>query len=119
MGWMYSSDVEKEPKYKPNMDTMDYDEYVSTKKAWFKYKHRKIKKHWFVPTSFPAEDVIETYLKPDVDASDERFHWGKPNVEALKTLCRDKFGWDEPTIERTLEPICAVVERGRSAVQAS
>ena len=36
--WIYSNDVEAEPRNTPNMETMDYEEYVQTKKAWFKYK---------------------------------------------------------------------------------
>jgi len=75
------------------------------KKAFFKWKHRNIKKSWEISRNFPDESVIRAYRTPLVDPSDEPFEWGRPDFPALAQLCQTKFGWDEKKTQQTLEPI--------------
>eukprot|EP01083_Nonionella_stella_P304888 1061470_1 len=117
--WIYATEAEKKPTQQPDLNIQTYEEYMVLKNVWFKYKHRNIKKHWFVEQAFPARDVIQTYLKPDVDESDVKFEWGKPDIKQLKQLCEEKFEWDAHTINATLDPIEQIVEHGRGAVQSS
>merc|ERR1712173_450822 len=76
-------------------------------------------KRWFVPHTFPDKKVVNGYLQPDVDESDAKFEWGKPDIPRLRNLCREKFKWDERTINMTLDPIAKIVENGRGPVQSS
>ena len=118
--WIYSTERDKFPKKKPDLKIQRYDEYMILKKGWFKYKHRNLKKNWFVDLhTFPEANVIETYLKPEVDSSDVSFKWGKPDINKLKIICSEKFGWDQRTIDSTLNPINKIVINGRGAVQSS
>merc|ERR1712048_934397 len=73
-------------------------------------RDKKPKKNWFVPHGFPDEKVVNGYLKPDVDESDAKFEWGKPDIEKLIIVCREKFHWDERTTNLTLDPIAKIVE---------
>ena len=117
--WIYSTDIDKKPSKKPDLKIQKYDEYMKLKKIWFKYKHRNVRKHWFVEREFPSREVIDTYLSPNVDSNDTLFEWGKPNINKLKIICREKFEWDEHTINSTLDPIGKIVQHGRGAVQSS
>ena len=117
--WIYSPEVDKKPNKKPNLKQQGYEEYVQSKMVWFKYKHRNVKKHWFVPHGFPDAKVIDGYLTPDVDESDAKFEWGTPDIKKLKRVCREKFKMDERTIDLTLDPIAKIVKNGRGAVQSS
>ena len=57
--WIYSTDSDKFPKKKPDLRIQSYDQYMILKKGWFKYKHRNLKKNWFVDLhTFPETNVI-------------------------------------------------------------
>lgn len=38
-----------------------------------------------IPDDFPSEKVVEAYLQPEVDPSDERFSWSLPDLDAIRT----------------------------------
>ena len=42
----------------------------------FHLKHRTARTRWIVPTNFPADNVIKSYVDPVVDKSTDRFSWG-------------------------------------------
>ena len=44
----------------------------------YKEKHKNWRRHWEFPTEFPSREVIEAYLKPNVDPSAEAFSWSEP-----------------------------------------
>jgi hypothetical protein len=41
----------------------------------FAAKHAKIRRTWEVDAQFPSDAVIEAFLKPTVDSSEEAFEW--------------------------------------------
>ncbi|GMH07966.1 hypothetical protein Nepgr_009806 [Nepenthes gracilis] len=71
----------------------------------FMDKHRKVSKNWHIPSSFPSEAVISAYTSPQVDNSTEPCSWGKPDLFALRRLCREKFGWDSQKADELLLPV--------------
>ncbi|ETO07436.1 hypothetical protein RFI_29957 [Reticulomyxa filosa] len=112
--WIYSPVMDKKPlRENPSDDGgIEHNEH---NKNWFKWKHRNIKKHWYVSRDFPSEDVIQTYWKPLVDSSLDKFEFGKPQVEQLKTMCYLKFCWDIETVNKTLEPVVDTILNKPSA----
>lgn len=55
--------------------------------------------------SFPSPQVVEAYLKPEVDLSKEKFTWGKPNEIKLREFARNKFGWSELKSNEVIQPV--------------
>lgn len=54
---------------------------------------------------FPSFAVVEAYLKPTVDNSQDSFSWGVPDVESIKEFTRTEFGWTRNKTNEILEPI--------------
>ena len=71
----------------------------------FKRRHRKLRKNWDLPTSFPSADVAAAYLRARVDECRERSTMGRPDVPALEKFCREKFGWPAERVRQDLEPV--------------
>lgn len=101
--WIYSINKDVKPSKIPPMS--DLKEYEIYKEMEFKYKHRRIKKQWFVSPSFPDMQVIDLYLNPNVDDNNEAFSWGRPDIAGLKAVCSAKFHWDCQLIDQTIDPI--------------
>ncbi|XP_021639284.2 DNA repair protein UVH3 isoform X2 [Hevea brasiliensis] len=80
-------------------------DYFQEIKQVFMDKHRNVSKNWHVPSSFPSEAVISAYSSPQVDKSTEPFTWGKPDLQVLRRLCWEKFGWGIQKSDELLLPV--------------
>nr|KAG5687775.1 hypothetical protein BaRGS_025669 [Batillaria attramentaria] len=54
---------------------------------------------------FPSGQVVDAYLHPAVDESEETFTWGSPDVDLLRQYAKDKFGWTRQKADDTLLPM--------------
>ncbi|KAL1490381.1 hypothetical protein ABEB36_013090 [Hypothenemus hampei] len=57
------------------------------------------------PENFPSLQVVQGYMDPTVETSEETFSWGHPNVLALIEFAREKFGWTKIKTEEILNPV--------------
>lgn len=63
-----------------------------------------------ISESFPSLQVVEAYLQPEVETSDDKFTWGKPDIESLIYYAREKFGWTKMKTEDILNPVMKKLE---------
>ena len=70
--------------------------YCDKKKVWFDEAAVR-EKHGVTPGQ------LVDYLALVGDASDERCEWARPNLHALRSFCREKFGWDEAKLRDYFE----------------
>ena len=68
-------------------------------------KLRSILKKLKLPKSFPSELVVEAYLKPDIDKSNEAFEWSLPNLDMIRKFCLSKMSWNSKKIDDDILPI--------------
>ena len=78
----------------------------------FRRKHKSARSRWVVPKDFPAPNVLQAYSKPVVDNSREKFSWGMPDLEALRTFCFKTMGWEESETERVIVPVLDEMKNG-------
>lgn len=55
--------------------------------------------------NFPSVQVVQAYLDPTVDKSDEAFTWSKPDIVGLIDFAREKFGWTQLKSREILNPV--------------
>lgn len=60
---------------------------------------------------FPSQAVVEAYLRPSVENSEETFSWGALDLPALRLYAKSKFGW---TVQKTDEILLPVSKRWSS-----
>lgn len=59
---------------------------------------------------FPSFNVVQAYLQPEVETSEEKFTWGKPDVVGLIDYAKEKFGWTRLKSEEILKPVMKKLE---------
>lgn len=83
-------------------------------KSWFLKEKANVKpriglrnrlKNLAFSQTFPSLTVVEAYLTPTVDSSDEKFTWAKPDINSLKIFAKQKFGWTDCKSEEILKPV--------------
>ncbi|CAD7696364.1 unnamed protein product [Ostreobium quekettii] len=71
----------------------------------FMNKHKVVRKNWVLPESFPSAAVLQAYTSPQVDRSKDKFVFGRPDLEILRSFCQDRFGWDKAKVDELLVPV--------------
>ena len=59
----------------------------------------------FCLLGFPGLNIIEAYMAPAVDSSQDKFSWDKPDAALLAEFAREKLGWDRERIDEVLQPV--------------
>ncbi|XP_034245331.1 DNA repair protein complementing XP-G cells [Thrips palmi] len=54
---------------------------------------------------FPSQAVVEAYMRPSVEDSQETFSWGTLDLPALREYARSKFGWPVSKTDEILLPV--------------
>jgi len=102
--WLFTKntkDVRPSNEVSLEEDAAKYQEY---KLKSFKWKHRGLKKKIYTGKTFPSQEVIDAYLKADVDSNSERFRWGRPVAENIKETAR-KIGWNDKVMSDLVDHI--------------
>ncbi|BFI28307.1 DNA excision repair protein ERCC-5 [Marchantia polymorpha subsp. ruderalis] len=81
------------------------DSKFTPRQRIFISKHRVVSKNWHIPDSFPSEAVVSAYISPMVDKSKETFSFGRPDLEALRRFCYEKFSWGKDKADELLLPV--------------
>uniref|UniRef100_A0A182K3J7 Uncharacterized protein n=1 Tax=Anopheles christyi TaxID=43041 RepID=A0A182K3J7_9DIPT len=63
---------------------------------------------------FPSTCVVEAYLQPTVDYSEEEFSWGYPDADRLRDYAREKFGWNQTKTNDILLPVLKRLDERKS-----
>ncbi len=76
----------------------------------FKASHRAARRNWEVSEGFPNRAVLAAYRHPTVeDFSKDKFRaeirWRPPNLEGLRIVCRETFGWAPQKTDEQLLPV--------------
>lgn len=64
--------------------------------------------------SFPNAIVFDTYVKPTVDESPEKFSWARPDLDLLRSYARDKLAWSQSKLDDQLLPVLKKLNETRA-----
>ena len=78
----------------------------------FHVKHRSARQRWSAPTNFPSAAVLNAYLNPVVDKSEDPFSWGIPDLDALVDFCQRKMGWEAVDTKALVNPVLERMNAG-------
>ncbi|KAI8139414.1 hypothetical protein BJV82DRAFT_627178 [Fennellomyces sp. T-0311] len=83
----------------------------------FQRKFRKKHKNLDIPQDFPSPLVIEAYYQPMVDASQEQFEWGAPQLDLLRQFLMESFTWSEKKADEVLLPVIREMNKRKTEGQ--
>ncbi|KAG0583390.1 hypothetical protein KC19_3G132700 [Ceratodon purpureus] len=87
------------------------DTEASLRQEAFMENHRAVSKNWKIPESFPSGAVVAEYKGPRVDKSKQSFSWGRPDLEALRKFCYERFSWPKDKADELLLSVLKEYDR--------
>lgn len=96
--WAIHADVLLEDKW-------EHYKNIPLKELQYKNFHKNYKKHWEIPDDFPNSLVIDAYNNPNLDNSKEKFVWGTPDIEKIRTFVKENFKWENEEIDQNCKEI--------------
>ncbi|KAM3142872.1 hypothetical protein pb186bvf_004935 [Paramecium bursaria] len=87
-------------------------ENLPQKEIEYKLKHMNYKKSWELPMDFPSQIVIDGYLKPRIDKSEEKFTWGQPAMNKIIQYAKEQLKYSDQRIqEQIVEPLSKTIQQ--------
>uniref|UniRef100_A0A7I4ABB3 DNA repair protein UVH3 n=1 Tax=Physcomitrium patens TaxID=3218 RepID=A0A7I4ABB3_PHYPA len=107
---MGEDDATNEAAETSNGDDQD-DAARELRQQAFMESHRAVSKNWKIPESFPSEAVVAEYKSPRVEKSKQGFSWGRPDLEALRKFCLERFSWPKEKADELLLSVLKEYDR--------
>lgn len=115
--WVQSFDLAEEARRAASRKKKtDAELEQMTPRERFEHTHASVRRKWELGEAFPNTHVVQAYLSPQVDKSEERFSWNLPDLAGLREFCTRTFGWDQAKTDGALLPL---MERAAAAANAS
>ena len=88
----------------------DKDEKNVSEKERFMIKHASSRNKWITNEDFPSIQVIDAYMKPNVDKSRKSFSWARPNKKVLQEFCMNKLSFSEEKAKSSCDDLMKSVQ---------
>jgi DNA excision repair protein ERCC-5 len=79
------------------------DELYNDRPVQFSKKLTNLKKKLDLK-DFPDSEVYDAYMHPVVDFSNDKFSWGTPQLDSIRSFMNVKAGWSDSKIDEALIP---------------
>lgn len=87
---------------------IEFKRWLTDNKNGKPRKHNGVRNKFLkydLPKSFPSQQVYDAYQNPEADRSEERFQFGKPDLDLLRKYTREKFQWSKERQDQELLPL--------------
>uniref|UniRef100_A0A2H1V9L4 SFRICE_018674 n=1 Tax=Spodoptera frugiperda TaxID=7108 RepID=A0A2H1V9L4_SPOFR len=54
---------------------------------------------------FPSVRVVQAYLEPNIEKSEDKFTWGELDITILRDYTKAKFGWSQNKLDEIIKPV--------------
>ncbi|XP_053607187.1 DNA excision repair protein ERCC-5 homolog isoform X2 [Plodia interpunctella] len=92
----------------------DFKKWVRTGKRTDNTTLKKKLKNVEVSEDFPSIRVVQAYLDPKIEKSEESFTWGEMDITVLRDYTRAKFGWSQNKLDEIIKPVMKRLEERKS-----
>lgn len=58
--------------------------------------------------------MVQAYLEPNVEKSDEKFTWGNIDITILRDYTKTKFGWSQNKLDEIIKPVLSRINERRA-----
>ncbi|XP_014368523.2 DNA repair protein UVH3 [Papilio machaon] len=102
----FLSETSKQAKYFQIIAGLqEFKKWVRAGKRTDNIKLKKKIKNVQLTEDFPSMRVVQAYLEPNVEKSDEKFTWGNIDITILRDYTKTKFGWSQNKLDEIIKPV--------------
>ncbi|KAI5640699.1 XPG i-region domain-containing protein [Phthorimaea operculella] len=101
-----SNETSKQARYAKIIAGLeDFKKWVKTGKRTDNTTLKKKLKNVDLNDDFPSIRVVQAYLEPNVEKSEDKFTWGEIDITILRDYARAKFGWSQNKLDEIIKPV--------------
>ncbi|KAI8428238.1 hypothetical protein MSG28_002459 [Choristoneura fumiferana] len=102
------AETSKQVKYAKLLDGLkEFKLWVRAGKRTDNTSLKKKLRNVTLTDDFPSMRVIQAYLEPNVERSEEKFTWGELDITVLRDYAKSKFGWSQNKFDEIIKPVLA------------
>nr|XP_026487043.1 DNA repair protein complementing XP-G cells homolog isoform X1 [Vanessa tameamea] len=83
----------------------DFKKWVKAGKRTDNVNLKKKLKNVSLADDFPSVRVVQAYLEPNVEKSEDKFTWGEIDITILRDYTKAKFGWSQNKLDEIIKPV--------------
>ncbi|XP_050361746.1 DNA excision repair protein ERCC-5 homolog [Nymphalis io] len=83
----------------------EFKKWVKAGKQTDNVNLKKKLKNINLADDFPSVRVVQAYLEPNVEKSEDKFTWGEIDITILRDYTKAKFGWSQNKLDEIMKPV--------------
>ncbi|CAH2231781.1 jg7193 [Pararge aegeria aegeria] len=83
----------------------EFKKWVKAGKRTDNISLKKKLKNVNLSDDFPSVRVVQAYLEPNVERSEEKLTWGELDITILRDYTKSKFGWSQNKLDEIIKPV--------------
>ncbi|XP_023947021.2 DNA excision repair protein ERCC-5 [Bicyclus anynana] len=83
----------------------EFKKWVKAGKRTDNISLKKKLKNIQLSDDFPSVRVVQAYMDPNIEKSEEKFSWGEIDITILRDYTKTKFGWSQNKLDEIIKPV--------------
>ncbi|XP_022821098.1 DNA repair protein complementing XP-G cells homolog [Spodoptera litura] len=83
----------------------EFKQWVRAGKRTDNTSLKKKLKNVALTEEFPSVRVVQAYLEPNIEKSEDKFTWGELDITILRDYTKAKFGWSQNKLDEIIKPV--------------
>uniref|UniRef100_A0A2A4K1E7 XPG N-terminal domain-containing protein n=1 Tax=Heliothis virescens TaxID=7102 RepID=A0A2A4K1E7_HELVI len=83
----------------------EFKQWVRAGKRTDNTSLKKKLKNVALTEDFPSVRVVQAYLEPNIEKSEDKFSWGELDITILRDYTKAKFGWSQNKLDEIIKPV--------------
>ncbi|KAJ0182074.1 hypothetical protein K1T71_002796 [Dendrolimus kikuchii] len=101
-----SNDSKKQERYFHILDGLqEFKKWVRAGKRTDNTNLKKKLRNVALADDFPSVRVVQAYLDPNVEKSEDKLTWGEVDITVLRDYTKTKFGWSQNKLDEIIKPV--------------
>ncbi|XP_045766289.1 DNA excision repair protein ERCC-5 isoform X2 [Maniola jurtina] len=101
-----SSEQSKQTLYQELVTGLqEFKKWVKAGKRTDNVSLKKKLKNVNLTDDFPSVRVVQAYMEPNIERSEEKFTWGELDITILRDYTKAKFGWSQNKLDEIIKPV--------------
>ncbi|XP_063376597.1 DNA excision repair protein ERCC-5 homolog [Cydia fagiglandana] len=102
------SETSKQVRYAKLLDGLkEFKLWVKAGKRTDNTSLKKKLRNVTLSDDFPSIRVVQAYMEPNVEKSEDKFTWGELDITVLRDYAKSKFGWSQQKFDEIIKPVLA------------
>ncbi|CAH0748721.1 unnamed protein product [Diatraea saccharalis] len=111
----FLNETSKQGKYQQIVTGLqEFKKWVKAGKRTDNINLKKKLRNVSLTEDFPSIRVVQAYMEPNVEKSEDKFTWGDIDITILRDYTKAKFGWSQNKLDEIINPVIKRIKERKS-----